>query len=121
MIMSYWAIYGYGVEDIGDLISEDKIIKLIGNEEANLIDYAFEHYDKDGNKCFYFADNGEGEISFLYTPSLPFELHEQEKAFKTREDIKVAMYESIKEILLDDVTLENFKEKMDWVSTYGAG
>lgn len=58
---------------------------------------------------------------FLYSPSLPFEQEEQEKTFTCRNDIAAAMYEDLKDILEDNITVEDFENEIDWVSTYGAG
>ena len=123
MSMSFWTITGFGIENIEDWVSEEKINRIAGTSEweIDLIEYASEYYDYNNEKCFYFTDNGEGEVFFLYSPNLPFEMKEQEKAFTCKDDIAIAMYEDLKDILKDNITVEDFKNKIDWVSACGAG
>lgn len=120
MSTCYWGICGYGIENIQNLVSEEKIKAHNPSldYEMDLTEYGSEYYH---SKNFYFISDGVDSTFFLYSPNLPFERNEEEKAFTSKDDIATAMYESIKDILLDDVTLESFKEKMEWVSTYGAG
>lgn len=115
MSMDYWAIQGYAITFNPDWVKEE-----LGY--MDLIDVF--NYLKSQNKledaCISYSDNGEGEQFILYSANAYFQMTEQEKHFTCIEDIAVAMYELLKSVLdPTKISCENFKEKIDWISTYG--